>query len=274
MRSARQGGREAWREEHASTDWGARRRGRRVARGNRPQLPQWAEREDERGRASRGHPRHVEVLTPSRWPQARTRGVSPKTRAFKSRVTCTGPPSSAGSPTSPAITVTSPQPPGPRRLEKGGNTLRDGNCPTCITQPVSGSPEIPNPKSEGGARRGEPGTSSEGKQDPDPPIGPPSEPQECSRGHVLPRPPAPAPRVDRAAPEQGPPQLPTPDLRRALHTARCGPRRDGGTLRPGRQDTEWGGARGPPHPQSRPASAPPGSPSGQLPAPGQRPSGP
>ena len=51
-----------------------------------------------------------------------------------------------------------------------------------------------------------------------------------------------------AAPEQGPPQLPTPDLGRALHTARCGPRRDGGTLRPGRQDTEWGGARGPPPP--------------------------
>lgn len=162
MRSARQGGREAWREKHASTDRGARRGGHRVARGSRPQLPQWAEREDEDG-TQRAPPQRGVPHTPSLAP-SQDRGSKPKDPGLREQSHLHGPPSSAGSPTSPAITVTSPQPPGPRRLEKGGNALRDGNCPTCVTQPASGSPEIPNPKSEGGARRGERGTSSKGNK--------------------------------------------------------------------------------------------------------------
>lgn len=92
MRSARQGGGEAWREEHASTDQGAREGGHRAERGSRPQLP-LGQREKTRT-GPRGHPLDSGVPTPPRWPRCRagSRGASPETRAFESRVTCAGSP--------------------------------------------------------------------------------------------------------------------------------------------------------------------------------------
>lgn len=214
MRSARQGGREAWREKHASTDRGARRGGHRVARGSRPQLPQWAEREDEDG-TQRAPPQRGVPHTPSLAP-SQDRGSKPKDPGLREQSHLHGPPSSAGSPTSPAITVTSPQPPGPRRLEKGGNALRDGNCPTCVTQPASGSPEIPNPKSEGGARRGERGTSSKGNKTQALPQGPHQSLRSAPGGVSSPDPlPSPHPQSRPASAPPGSPsgQLPAPGQR-------------------------------------------------------------
>ena len=174
-------------------------------------------------------------------------------------------------------------PPGPHRLQKGeGNALREVDCLTRVTQPASGSPEIPNPKSEGGER----GASRSGQQDPAqpdrkaqapaPPTGSPQSPT-----HILLRAcPPPLMRRTGAASEPGPPH--TPHSRpRAPRTARCSPEErqpcTAARQAPRAADSLLRGGTSAPHPGPppvRPASPPPGSPSSQLPAPSQRPPGP
>ena len=260
MRSARQGGSEAWWEEHASTDQGAREGGHRADRGSTPQLLLWAEREDEEG-TQRATPRlggpHTLSLAPM---QSQDQGSKPQDPGLQEQSHLHGlPASSASSPVSPAITGT-PLPQACAGLRREETHLERSTVPPASHSLRAGplKSRSPNLRVE---REGE---RWQWKQDPGSPTGPPSEPRECS--HPL----LPHHGWTEAAPDQGPPH--TPNSRPRAGSAHSKVQPQGETAVHGCRAE---GGRGPrPTPNLGPASPPPGSPSSQLPAPGQRPSGP